>query len=124
MRAHVISCILFFLTTQTVACQAPLSIEYSRQEYWSQLLFPTQGDLPDSKLEPVSLESLESLELAGRFSTTEPSRKPVYMHTCISDYSYIINDEIDLIYYPVTDYDPKTSTCNLTVKSQVDCYII
>ena len=33
-------------------CQAPLSMEYSRREYWSGLLFP--GDLPDSGMEPVS----------------------------------------------------------------------
>ena len=31
----------------TVACQAPLSMEFSRQEYWSGLPFPSPGDLPD-----------------------------------------------------------------------------
>ena len=30
-----------------VACQAPLTMEFSRQEYWSELPFPTPGDLPD-----------------------------------------------------------------------------
>ena len=34
-------------TLWTVALQAPLSIEFSRQEYWGGLLFPTPGDLPD-----------------------------------------------------------------------------
>ena len=38
----------------------------SRQEYWSGLLFPTPGDLPDSGIEPASPV------LAGRFFTTEP----------------------------------------------------
>ena len=37
-----------------VAHQAPLSMEFSRQEYWSELPFPTPGDDPDSGIEPVS----------------------------------------------------------------------
>ena len=38
----------------TVACQAPLFMEFSRQEYWSGLPFPSLGDLPDSEIEPRS----------------------------------------------------------------------
>ena len=38
----------------TVACQAPLSMEFSSQEYWSQLPFPPRGDLPNPGTEPVS----------------------------------------------------------------------
>ena len=38
----------------TVACQAPLSAEFSRQEYWNGLLLPTPGDLPDLGIEPTS----------------------------------------------------------------------
>ena len=41
-----------FVTQWTVACQAPLSIEFSRQEYWSGLPFP--GDLPGPWIEPGS----------------------------------------------------------------------
>ena len=41
-----------------VAQQAPLSMEFSRQEYWSGLPFPTPGDLPDPGIEPVSLHLL------------------------------------------------------------------
>ena len=37
----------FFVTPQTVACQAPLSTELSRQEYWSGLPFPSPEDLPN-----------------------------------------------------------------------------
>ena len=51
----------------TVVCQAPLSMEFSRQEYWSGMPFPTPGDLPDSGIEPVSLMCPA---LAGRFFTT------------------------------------------------------
>ena len=41
----------------TVACQAPLSLGFSRQEYWSGLPFPSPGDLPDPGIELVSLVS-------------------------------------------------------------------
>ena len=41
-------------TPQTVACQAPLSIGFSRQEYGSGLQFPSPGDLPDSGIKPRS----------------------------------------------------------------------
>ena len=41
------------LTSWIVACQAPLSMEFSRQEYWSGLPFPP-GDLPDPGIEPRS----------------------------------------------------------------------
>ena len=39
-------------TPWTVACQAPLSMGFSRQEYWSGLPFPSPGDLPDHESEP------------------------------------------------------------------------
>ena len=38
----------------TVACQAPLSMGFSRQEYWSGLPFPSSGNLPDPGIEPMS----------------------------------------------------------------------
>ena len=44
----------FFLTLWTVACQAPLSIGFSRQQYWSESLCPPPGDLPDPGLKPAS----------------------------------------------------------------------
>ena len=47
----------------TSACQTPLSVGFSRQGYWSELPFPTQGDLPDPGIEPVSPVSSA---LAGR----------------------------------------------------------
>ena len=49
------SYIQFFATAETVAHQAPLSMEFSRQEYWSVLPFPSPGDLPDPGIEPVFL---------------------------------------------------------------------
>ena len=59
-----------FETPWTVANQAPLSMEFSRQEYWSGLPFPSPEDLPDPGIEPASLT------LAGEFFTTESSGKP------------------------------------------------
>ena len=59
-----------FETPWTVASQAPLSMEFTRQEYWSGLPFATPGDLPDPGIE------LTSLALAGGFLTTEPPGKP------------------------------------------------
>ena len=51
----------------TVAFQATLSMGFSRQEYWSGLLLPSSGDLPDPGIEPGSLMSPV---LAGQFFTT------------------------------------------------------
>ena len=44
-----------FATPWTVAHQAPLSMKFSKQEYWSRLPFPTPGDLPNPGTEPASL---------------------------------------------------------------------
>ena len=55
------SCLLF-VTPWTVACQTPLYMEFSRQEYWSGLPFPTPGYLPDLGIEPGSLYSLSHQE--------------------------------------------------------------
>ena len=46
-----------FVTLWTAAHQAPLFMGFSRQKYWSGLLFPSPGDLPDPGTEPVSLSS-------------------------------------------------------------------
>ena len=45
---------LTLVTPWTVACQAPLSMGFSRQEYWSGLPFPSPGGLPDSGIKPQS----------------------------------------------------------------------
>ena len=61
---------LTFVTPWTVACQAPLSMGFPRQEYWNGLPFPSPGDLPEPGIEPMSSA------LAGRFFTTELPGKP------------------------------------------------
>ena len=62
-----------FVTPQMVAWQAPLSMEFRRQEYWRGLPFPTPGDTPDPWNRTTSL-ILPAL--AGRLFTTAPPRKP------------------------------------------------
>ena len=56
-----------FVTSWTVVLQAPLSMGFPRQEYWSGLPWPPPGDLPDSEIAPMSLKSPA---LAGGFFTT------------------------------------------------------
>ena len=72
--AQLLSCVQLLATPWTVAHQAPLSLEFSRQEYCSGLPFPPSGDLPDSGIEPASLVPPA---LAGRFFITVPPGKPI-----------------------------------------------
>ena len=51
------SCVLLFATLWTVPHQAPLSLGFSRQEYWNGLLCPPPGDTPIPRIEPVSSTS-------------------------------------------------------------------
>ena len=62
------------VTSWTAAHQVPLSMGFSRQEYWSRLLFPSPGDLPDTRIKPVSPA------LADKFPTTKPPGKPNYLY--------------------------------------------
>ena len=57
------------MTPWAVAGQAPLSVAFSRKEYWSGLPFPSPGDLPNPETEPLSPA------LAGKFFTSEPPGK-------------------------------------------------
>ena len=52
--AELLSCVRFFVTPRTVARQAPLSMGFSRQEYWSGLPCPPPGDLPNSGIKARS----------------------------------------------------------------------
>ena len=68
-------------TPWTAANQAPLSMRFPRQEYWSVLPFPSPGDLLHLRIEPASLVSC----IAGRFFTTGPTREAP-----VSEYSHFI----------------------------------
>ena len=73
MCAHSLSCVQLFAAPWTVGHQAPLSMEFSKQEYWSGLPFPSPGDLPDPG---IKLVSPVSPALTGGFFTIEPPGKP------------------------------------------------
>ena len=62
------SCVQLFPMLQTVACQAPLSMGFSSQEDWSGLPYPPPGDLPNPRMEPMSLMS--SALAGGLFMTS------------------------------------------------------
>ena len=74
----ILSHVWLFGTPWTIARQVPLSMGFPRQDYWSGLPFPTPGDLPNPRTEPLSLVSPA---LAGEFLTTAPSGKPTKTHT-------------------------------------------
>ena len=64
------------VVSNSVAHQVPLFMEFSRQEYWSGLPFPSPGDLPNPGTKPTSLASPA---LAGGFFTHRATWKPMYM---------------------------------------------
>ena len=77
-----LSCVQIFVNPWIVACQVPLSMEFSRQEYWSGLPFPSTGDFPNVRIEPGSLASqADSLpsEPIGKPQLTERQRGNVFI---------------------------------------------
>ena len=66
-----------FVIPLTVAHHAPLCMNFSRQEYWSGLPFPTPGDLPNPGIEPASLVSPA---LAGEFFTAGTTLEAQFWH--------------------------------------------
>ena len=71
---HRFSHVRLFATLWTVARHAPLTMGFSRQEYWSGLLCPPPGDLPDPGIEP------EAPALAGGFFTTSATWEALYVN--------------------------------------------
>ena len=65
-----------FLTPWTIAHQAPPSMGFSRQEYWSGLPFPSPGDLPNPGIEP------RPPVLQAEALTSEPPGKPIAQRYC------------------------------------------
>ena len=72
--AQLLKHVQLFETPWTIACQAPLSMEFSRQEYWSGLPFPSPGDLPNPGIEPKSLVSPALVD--DLFTTASPGKPP------------------------------------------------
>ena len=76
------SCVPLFVTQWTTTHQVPLSMGFSRQEYWNGLPCPSPEDLPDSGIKPVSLTSPE---LAGGFFNTSTTTKSYISHSPIQN---------------------------------------
>ena len=74
-----VTSVRLFVIPWTVACQAPLSMRFSRQEYRSGLPFPSPGDLPDPGIEPASpilqVDSLPNETLRGHTYTEKKKKK-------------------------------------------------
>ena len=117
-----------FVTLWTVACQAPLSVGLSRQEYWGGLSCPPPGDLPDPGIKTASSATptlqADSTLLSHRGSpiriTTLPQNisslghSPKYIHTYIHIYIYIY------VYVWYFCYCLATKLC-LTLRNPMDC---
>ena len=73
MHSQLLRGVWLFATPGTVAQQVPLSLGFSRQEYWNGWPFPPLGDLPDPGIESATLASPE---LAGGFFITDPPERP------------------------------------------------
>ena len=83
-KVKLLSCVRLFATPWTVAYQSPLSMGFSRQEYWSGLPFPSPEDLPNPGIEPGSpalqADALPS-ELPGKSSPTRYITKQIIVVT-------------------------------------------
>ena len=88
-----------FATPWTAACQAPLSVGFSRQEYWSGLPFPSPGDLPEVGIQPVSLMSPALQILYHQHHLGSPSDSRVicnYLMTSLIIYQFSKFSQIPL----------------------------
>ena len=92
-----------FVIPWTVACQAPLSMGFSRQEYWSRLPCPPRGDLPNPGIEP------RSPALPGGFFTSKPPGKPqsrsLLVIYFIYSSVYMSGNQLILQYHAVSHHD-------------------
>ena len=102
IKACMLSHVLLFMTPWTVACQAPLPMGFSRQEYWSELPFPPPGDLAKPGIKPISSVSPA---LVGGFFTTSATweAKPEIQICFVKSFTSIL-DLKDLLRKETTCY--------------------
>ena len=87
----------YFVTLWPVACQAPLSMGFCRQEYWSGLPFPLLGDIPNPGIKPTSLASpalqVDSLILvppgSPQLNMLDDISQYTHAHVCFIYYKHI-----------------------------------
>ena len=78
MRACQVTSVRLFVTPWTVAHQAPLSVDFSRQEYWSRFPCPPPVDLPDSGIEPAAPALQADSLLLSHWGSTQPASISVW----------------------------------------------
>ena len=101
-----------FVTPQTAALQAPLSMGSSRQDNCSRLPCPPQGDLPDPGIEPMSLTFLHWQ--AGSLPLVPPG-KPQNYHTVQQFHSWVCIQKIPKMLIPKDAYTPVFTVALFTV---------
>ena len=111
-----LSCVPLFATPWTVACQAPLSMEFYRQEYWRGQPFPTPGKVPNPG---IKLMFLVSPALAGRFFTTTSSLTTMYckLEICYDGRSQVFQQQ----HHPPPPATKKVTMGSDGYISQFDC---
>ena len=110
LKVKSLSHVQLFVTPWTVASQAPQSMEFSRQEYWSGFPFPSPGDLPDPGIKPGS-PTLQADALPS-----EPTTSFIYIYIYIYIYinlNFIVNIFLDflshiyslsILYFPLLEH--------------------
>ena len=99
------------MTPWTVVCQAPLSMGFFRQEYWSRLSCPPPGDLPNPGIEPTSLMSPA---LAGRFFTTNTPWEALFAAETLQFGQFDLQAPApeSLSVFPIFNYFPDPTSCS------------
>ena len=105
-------CIQLSVTPRTVACQAPLSMAFSRQEYLSGLPFPPPGNLPNPGIEPMSL-ALQADSLPS-----EPPGKPPGKAVSNPTLKLGRNSSLEINHIPCCNFLELTLLCSLTVYNE------
>ena len=109
-----------FVIIWTIVCQVPLSMEFSRQEYWNGFPCPPPGDLPNPGIEPMSPVSSA---LVGFFTTISTWEAPVYIYTHKYIYIYRIYLPCTHIYIYIYIYiDFLMSLLIIALKRTIPCH--
>ena len=95
----ILSCVWLFVTPWTLALQAPLPMGFPRQEYWSRLLFPSPGDLPDPGIELVSLLSPALAGDSSPLSHWERLLESIINQFCKNDYTQTSIQKRNILFY-------------------------
>ena len=103
-----------FATPLTIAHQAPLSMAFSKQEYWSRLPFPTIGYLPDLGIKPASSAFPA---LAGRFFTNEPPGKRIFISVSMFMHAELL--QLCLTLCGIIDCSPLDSSVHGVLQARI-----